>query len=49
MNDSAATAALNRSNEMMAASRYVSANVDVLDTSVREFLGGMQNAQSRSA
>jgi methyl-accepting chemotaxis protein len=47
--DSAATAALNRSTEMMAASRHVSANVGALDTSVREFLGGMQNAQRRVA
>jgi methyl-accepting chemotaxis protein len=47
--DASATAALQRSGEMMAASRHVSANVGALDSSVRDFLGGVREARQQAA
>ncbi len=47
--DASATAAMQRSSEMMAASRHVSANVGALDTSVRDFLGGVREARQQAA
>jgi methyl-accepting chemotaxis protein len=47
--DKSATATQQRSSEMMAASKGVSENVGALDSSVREFLGGIRSAQRRAA
>jgi hypothetical protein len=47
--DKSATATQQRSSEMMAASKGVSDNVGALDSSVREFLGGIRSAQRRAA
>jgi methyl-accepting chemotaxis protein len=47
--DRSATASQHRSSEMLAASHGVSENVGALDQSVRQFLGGIRNAQNRAA
>lgn len=47
--DKSAAIAIERSNEMLAASKSVSDSVNTLDESVREFLGGIQSAQRRAA
>jgi methyl-accepting chemotaxis protein len=47
--DKSATATQQRSSQMMAASKGVSDNVGALDNSVREFLGGIRDAQRRAA
>jgi methyl-accepting chemotaxis protein len=47
--DSSAGAAIVRSNEVLAASDNVSANFDMLDKTVRDFLSNIQNAQQQAA
>jgi methyl-accepting chemotaxis protein len=47
--DKSASIAIARSSEMLAASKSVSDSVDILDKSVREFLGGIQSAQQQAA
>lgn len=47
--DRSASFAIERSTEMLSASRSVSESVDILDKSVREFLGGLQSAQRLAA
>ena len=47
--DKSATVAIERSSEMLAASKSVSDSVDTLDKSVRDFLGGIQSAQQQAA
>lgn len=47
--DRSATVAIERSGEMLAASKSVSDSVGTLDQSVRDFLGGLQSAQRRAA
>jgi hypothetical protein len=47
--DRSASAAIQKSEEMLTASRSVSASVGTLDKSVREFLGGMQDARQQRA
>lgn len=47
--DKSATVAIERSSEMLVASKSVSDSVDTLDKSVRAFLGGLQSAQRHAA
>lgn len=47
--DNSAGAAIVRSNEVLAASDNVSANFDMLDKTVRDFLSNIQNAQQQAA
>ena len=47
--DQSATVAIERSTEMLAASKSVSDSVGTLDKSVRDFLGGLQSAQRQAA
>jgi methyl-accepting chemotaxis protein len=47
--DRSATIAIERSSEMLAASKSVTDSVDTLDKSVRDFLGGIQTAQQLAA
>lgn len=47
--DQSAAVAIERSAEMLAASKSVSDSVGTLDESVREFLGGLQSAQRHAA
>ena len=47
--DKSAAVAIERSSEMLVASKSVSDSVDTLDKSVRAFLGGLQSAQRHAA